>query len=144
MTRFGRAVAVAVAIVVGLSVGGSAAASPPAKSAAPANINPAKHPVTDPAQLRRQPSVPPTDSAALRRARDWAAEEPLARFVCVTSDGALATAGILDRADPSRPPTAAQLAELCRLGGPGSSLVNLGATGSMRRLPRDGRTPPAA
>lgn len=114
MRGIGRGVAAAVAIVAALSVGGSAAASPAAKSVAPANINPDKHPVTDPAQITRRPSVSPTSFLAVQQARAWAAEDPYSRFVCVTADGALATMGVVDRVDPSRPLTADERVQLCR------------------------------
>lgn len=121
----GRATAATLTIIAVLSVGASAAASPrspaTAKTAAPATIDPDKHPVTDPAQITRNRPMPQPRSAAVQSAREWVAEEPSARFACFTSDGALATVGIVDRVDPTRPLTADQIVRICREGHPGTS-----------------------
>lgn len=119
MGRSGRTAAAAVAIVAGLGMAGSAAASPEAGGPAPARVHPGGHPAT--AGVRTARPRPQVESAAVRSARDWAAEDPYSRFVCVSPAGGVATMGVVDRVDPSRPLTTAERAALCREDAPGSS-----------------------
>jgi hypothetical protein len=84
-----------------------------AKSSAPMNVNPGKHPVTDRARIAPEPSVPLTADQAVREALAWAAQDPNSRVACFAADGTLAGMAELDRVDPGRPLTAAQRAEVC-------------------------------
>jgi hypothetical protein len=110
-----------VAIVCAVPLGATIATATPVrtgqpdgtKASAPMNLDPGKHPVTDPARLTIEPPVPiPADQAA-RDALAWEAREPNSRVACFADDGTVAGLAELDRVDPSRPITAAQRAELC-------------------------------
>jgi hypothetical protein len=117
-----RCVAATVTIIALLSVGASAAASPssPArgKAAAPANINPDKHPVTDPAQISRAPSVSRPRSPVARPAWGRAAEDDYSHITCYSADGKPVGMAVVDMVDPTRPLTADQIMSICRMGYP--------------------------
>jgi hypothetical protein len=122
-------IAVVAALALGLTLlFGSAATAAPGPSQpvpadkvnAPANINPDKHPVTDPAQIKPEALVPMTRAQAVQQAKAWVAEKPNERIACMQADGSLAGVAQMDRIDPSRPPTAAAMAQVCSNGFPGS------------------------
>ena len=119
-----RAIAATVTIIAVLSVGASAAAAPssPAKgkAAAPANINPDKHPVTDPAQISRAPSVSRPRTLPARPAWGRAAVDDYSHITCYTADGKPAGMAVVDLVDPTRPLTADQIMSICRMGHPGT------------------------
>jgi hypothetical protein len=82
------------------------------KPSAPANVNPAKRPVLDPAKIKRE-QAPPLSKAEMRaQAYDWVAEDGDSRVACFTADGKLSGVAELDRAD-SGPLAAAKSTQLC-------------------------------
>jgi hypothetical protein len=108
-------------IVCAMVLAASSAAATPArtsqpgreKASAPMNVNPGKHPVTDPARLTIQPPVPVPVDQAVRAARAWEAQDPNSRVACFAADGTPTWEAEIDQVDPSRPITASQRAELC-------------------------------
>ena len=125
MRAMGRAAAATVTMVAVLSVGASATASPspPATttSTAPANVHPPKHPVTNPAQIRRTASVSRARTLPARLARGRAALDDYSHITCYTADGKPAGMAVVDLVDPTRPLTADQILSICRMGYPGTS-----------------------
>lgn len=90
------------------------------KSQRPANINPNKTPVTDPAKIKAQAAAPLTQQQQRDQATSWAAQDPNSRVVCFNSDGSVAGMAELDRVDPTTPLSAADAAAFCTNAAPGS------------------------
>lgn len=112
MRRGGVAVALAALLGAGLTTGTAGAAPDRGKPPAPANVNPAKQPVLDPAKITRE-QAPPLSRAEMReQAYDWVADEPGSRVACFTADGKLSGVAELDRVD-SGPLPAARATTLC-------------------------------
>ncbi|WIX92778.1 M43 family zinc metalloprotease [Amycolatopsis sp. DG1A-15b] len=110
--RAGLAAVLAVVLGTGLTTGVAGAAPGQGKPSAPANINPAKRPVLDPAKIKRE-QAPPLSKAEMRaQAYDWVAEDGDSRVACFTADGKLSGVAELDRAD-SGPLAAAKSTQLC-------------------------------
>ncbi len=86
----------------------------------PANINPDKTPVTDPAKIKTQPAVPLTLQQRRDQATSWAAHDPNSRVVCFNADGTVAGMAELDRVDPAAPLSPANAASVCTNAAPGS------------------------
>jgi Flp pilus assembly protein CpaB len=102
------------------NVGGADPVIDPPKSEAPANINPDKHPVLDPAQVTSDPAPALTATEQREEAQAWAAQDPNSRVVCIASNGAVAGTIVLDTIDPSKPLSQAGAAGMCADGFPGS------------------------
>jgi hypothetical protein len=110
--RAGLAAVLAVTLGAGLTTGVAGAAPGQRKPPAPANVNPAKRPVLDPAKIKRE-QAPPLSKAEMRaQAYDWVAEDGDSRVACFTADGKLSGVAELDRAD-SGPLAAAKSTQLC-------------------------------
>jgi hypothetical protein len=90
------------------------------KSESPANINPEKHPVLDPAKITPEPAEPTTPAQQRAQAASWKAQDPDSRVVCLRPDGSVAGSVSLDRVDPSAHLTPAEAASVCDDGFPGS------------------------
>src|SRR5436190_21486511 len=110
------AVVAAVSIVVLSTSVGAAGPTEPAKSTAPANINPAKQPVLDRSRIKPDQAAPLTPKQQQEQARSWAAQEPNSRIVCTASDGTVAGTVILDKVNPHQATTKAEAAEICSNG----------------------------
>lgn len=120
MKRYVAAAGVLAAVALGGTTYAMADTAGPGGSPQPASVDPSKTPVTDPTKVTPDTSAPLDPAAMLAEAKEWVAQDPNGRVLCLTVAGTVAGTLELDRVDPSAAITQAQANSYCQAQLPGS------------------------